>query len=90
MIEEAGDDELLLAAEQLVWLRVVAPVDALGILVVLFVDVEVLTLGGGIESLIKSAVRDQFSWLQCCVDVREDLCLLFGEVGVIPFEDNII
>ena len=90
MVEEAGYDELLLAAKQLIWLGVVTPVDALCILVILLMDVKVFTLGSGIESLIEGAVRDEFSWLQCCVDVREDVCLLFGEVGIIPFEDNII
>ena len=58
MIEEAGYDKFLLAAEQLVWLRLITPVDTLGILVLLLVDVVELILGGGVESLIESFVSN--------------------------------
>ena len=53
-------------------------------------DIKELALGSGVESLVESIVRNQFSRLQGCVDVGKDVCLFFGEVGIIPFKNNII
>ena len=90
VIEETGNDELFFAGEQLVRLSIIAPVYALRIFIVLLMDIKELALGSGVESLVESIVRNQFSRPQGCVDVGKDVCLFFGEVGIIPFKDNII